>query len=155
MKLCTFCPKGTDCTGHILHTLIMKLYDALEKAGNSDELIKYLTRDEILTLANKGAEAREACWCKGFVLSVAKKFADMAGQEIPDNQLRMDAEKMVLQMDQLFSKLPKGSAIDLSELVYEIYNQTCEDAKAVDSQKMFPINVISQACTTVLKRKQT
>ncbi len=154
MDLCTFCPKGIKCDGYVLHSLIIRLYDAMGASGSSDELIKILSRDDLLTLANKGAEARKECWRKSFVLSVAHKFLEMAGQDSADGKLQHDAEKMILQMDQLFSKLPKGSAIEHSELVTEIYNQICEDVKINGARQIVPINVISQASMAVSYRKQ-
>jgi len=153
MKLCTFCPKGTKCTGNVLFTLIAKLYDAMSVAGNSDELIKFLSRDEILTLANKGAEAHEECWSKAFVLSIAGKFVVLADQDIPDDQLRQESEAMINLMKKLFSRLPTGGSIDLSALVPEIYNQTCEIVNQQETEKMFPINIISQACMKVVQNK--
>lgn len=123
-------------------------------SGSSDELIKILSRDDLLTLANKSAEARKECWSKSFVLSVACKFMELADQDSANGNLQHDSEEMILKMDKLFSKLPKGSAIEHSELVTEIYNQICEDIKHQGATQIVPINVISQACMAVSHRMQ-
>lgn len=146
MKLCAFCPKGTKCSGYILHTLVLKLFDVRSASGNSDAIAKSLSRDDLIVLADKGAAARVECWRKCFVLSVVAKIEELATSELPDDDLRMAVEDMIVRMGRLFSKLPKGSALDIPNLVMDIYNHLCETVNEKGLQMVVPVTCISHAC---------
>ncbi|MCR4378496.1 MAG: hypothetical protein NUV50_10460 [Rhodospirillales bacterium] len=152
MQLCTFCPKGTKCNGYILHTFILKLFNAIGTSESSDELIKVLSRDDLLVLANKGAESRVECWRMSFVLSVVAKIEEIALTDRSDDTLREDAEELIVRMGQLFSKLPKGNAINIPDLVMDIYNQLCENINEKGLQLVIPVSVISHACMAASRR---
>ncbi len=121
--------------------------------GDTAEIIHSLSREDMLLLADQGAAARETCWSKGFVLTVARKLADMASRNMPDADLRTGVERMIVNMDSLFAKLPKGISIDLSELTMEIFNQACIDLEEAGTNAVLPANILGQACAAVAQRK--
>ncbi len=86
-------------------------------------------------------------------MTVARKLADLVTKHKSDEQLRRTVERLIVQMDGLFSKLPKGISIDLSELAMEVFNQACYELKDLGSKVMIPANIIGQACTAVSNRK--
>ncbi len=137
----------------MLHSLILKLYDAMEARGDTSEIARALSREDMLLLADQGAEAHESCWSKGFVLTVARKLADMAAVKMEDRELRKGVERMIVQMDILFAKLPKGINVDLSDLTMEIFNQACIDLDELGADGVLPANILGQACANVLRDK--
>lgn len=108
--------------------------------------MKSLSRDDIIVLADKGAVARVECWRKCFVLSVVAKIEQLAVGELSDDELRAATEGMIVKMARLFAKLPKGSAIDIPDLVVDIYNQLCENVNEKGLQMVIPVTCISHAC---------
>ncbi len=60
---------------------------------------------------------------------------------------------MTVQMDGLFSKLPEGIVIDLSELAMEVFNQACHELKDLGSNAMIPANIVGHACIAASNRK--
>ncbi|MCW8915372.1 MAG: hypothetical protein OQK24_05895 [Magnetovibrio sp.] len=126
MKNCLLCPKGKKCRGYVLGELVLKLYDAVSHGGDSAAIAKALTREDMELLSTQGDKARITCWSKGFVLVLARKVADISRAAESEEELRIGIERLVVQMDGLFSKLPKGLTIDLSDLVMDIYNRATE-----------------------------
>lgn len=153
MKSCLLCPKGTRCRGYTLHALILKLYDAMEEGAELEEVLRELSREDMMVMADQGKYARVTCWSKGFVLVVARKVADIAKTAKTDTKLRTGIERMIVQMDVLFTKLPKGITIDLTELTMEVFNKACEILEEEGSKAMIPANVVGQACTAVSQKK--
>ncbi len=47
MKSCLLCPRGKSCRGHVLHRLILKLYNAMEARENADEIVRELSRQDM------------------------------------------------------------------------------------------------------------
>ncbi|WP_069956611.1 hypothetical protein [Magnetovibrio blakemorei] len=130
MKNCLLCPKGTKCRGYVLSELILKLYDAVEQhgsgAGYVEALTKSLTRQDMELLSEQGQKARVTCWSKGFVLVLARKVADLSRTVENDDELRIGIERLVVSVDGLFTKLPKGLSIDLSDLIMDVFNRATE-----------------------------
>lgn len=153
MDACLVCPKGTTCRGYKLHLLILKLYDALRAGAGTDLIVRELTREDMLTMADLGAKAEAACWNKGFVLTVARKVADITGAMPGDAKLRLEIERMIVRMDVLFTKLPHGIAIDLSDLAMEIFNHACANLETSGADAIIPANVVGQACAAVQRKK--
>ncbi len=125
----------------------------MENCGDTSDIVRSLSREDMLLLANQGAEARETCWSKGFVLTVARKLSDMAAMGMSESQLRKGVERMVVQIDGLFAKLPKGINVDLSCLTMEIFNQACANLEELGADGVLPANIIGQACANVLRKK--
>ena len=146
MKSCLLCPKGTRCKGYILHTLILKLYSAMESGGDSEAIARELSRQDLTLLAEYGQSGRQTCWSKGFVMVVERKLADLAAQGLTDDQLRRAVERMIVRMDGLFARLPNGISVDLSELTVEIYNLACQDLQGDGVRAFLPANILGQAC---------
>ncbi|MEO5335587.1 MAG: hypothetical protein H7841_01650 [Magnetospirillum sp. WYHS-4] len=134
--------------------MILKLYDAMEHRDSLDTIVRELSREDMLLLADQGASARETCWGKGFVMVVGRKIADIAKTATNDAQMRTSVERTIVQMDALFTKLPKGISIDLSELAMEVFNQACELLAKEGSKAFVSANVVGQACGAVNLRKQ-
>lgn len=153
MKSCLLCPKGQRCRGYVLHSLILKLYDAMSDGGSIEDIVRDLSREDMLVMAEQGAKARETCWSKGFVMVVARKVADIVKVAKSDTQMRTGIERMIVQMDSLFTKLPKGISIDLSELAMEVFNQATDLLDSEGSDAIIPGNVIGLACTAVSRKK--
>lgn len=153
MKSCLLCPKGTRCKGYILHTLILKLYAALETGGDSDAIARELSREDLLLLAEYGDKGRQTCWSKGFVMVVGRKLADLVAQGLTDDKLRRAIERLIVRMDGLFTKLPHGITVDLSEMTVEIYNQACENLQGEGVTAFLPANILGQACASVMQGK--
>lgn len=154
MKSCLLCPKGTRCRGYVLHTLILKLYDAMSHRGSIDAIVRELSKEDMLVLADQGASARETCWSKGFVMVVGRKVADIAKTSKNDIQMRTGMERMIVQMDSLFTKLPKGISIDLSELAMDVFNQACTVLEEEGSKAFISANIVGQACGAAVRKKQ-
>ena len=152
MKSCLLCPKGKRCRGYVLHTLILKLYDAMAEGGDLDSIVRELSREDMAVMAEQGAKARETCWSKGFVMVVARKVAEITGTATDDMKLRTGIERMIVQMDSLFGKLPKGISIDLAELTMEIYNEATTLLEEVGSEAVVPANIVGQACMAVSRK---
>ncbi len=60
--------------------MILKLYEAMEDRGDTAEIVRALSREDILLLA------------------------DMAARSIPDAKLRPGVERMIVNKDSLFAK---------------------------------------------------
>jgi len=136
----------------VLHTLILKLYDAMTRGGNVDSIVRELSREDMRVLADQGVKARETCWSKGFVMVVGRKVADLAKTARSDQELRRGIERMVVQMDVLFSKLPKGVAIDLADLAMEVFNQACLLLEEEGCDAVIPAVVVGQACIAASRK---
>jgi hypothetical protein len=154
VKSCLLCPKGTRCRGYVLHTLILKLYEAMSHKDGIDSIVRELTKEDMLVLAEQGASARETCWSKGFVMVVGRKVADIAKTARNDVEMRTGMERMIVQMDHLFTKLPKGISIDLSELAMDVFNQACAVLEEEGSKAFVSANIVGQACGAAVRKKQ-
>ncbi len=154
MKSCLLCPKGPRCRGYILYLLILKLHDAMSQGMDSDAIIRELSREDMTIIADLGDKARATCWTKAFVLVVARKVADITNTAKDDDiKLRSGIERMIVQMDMLFGKLPKGITIDLAELAMEVYNTACEMLEEQGSSAMLPANLVDQVCAKAASKK--
>lgn len=153
MRNCLLCPKGTRCRGYVLHTLVLKLYDAMTRRAETEAIVRQLSREDMEMMAELGGKARETCWGKAFVLVVGRKVADIAKTTKDDTQMRNGIERMIVQMDGLFTKLPKGVSVDLSEMAMEVFNQACTLLDEEGSGAFVPANVVGQACAAVNIKK--
>jgi len=149
LKSCLLCPKGTRCRGYVLHTLIFKLYNAMSEDVGLEDIVRELSREDMLAMAEQGAKARITCWSKGFVMVVARKVAEIAKASKDDIQMKNGIERMIVQMDGLFGKLPKGISIDLSELTVEIFNHAIQALEEEGIHSMIPASVVGKACTAL------
>ncbi len=154
MRSCLLCPRGTKCRGYILHTLILKLYDALEAGEDAAGIAASITREDAKLLAEYGDKARDTCWSKGFVLAVASKLSGMVTAGVTGDALRNSIERLIVRMDGLFSKLPHGIEVDLMELTVEIYNEACSNLKKEGANAFLPTQVVGQAAMNVVRRKE-
>lgn len=153
LKSCLMCPKGTACCGYVLHTLILKLYEAMEVRGCTASIVRELTREDMLLFAKQGAQARATCWTKGFVLAMGRRLANMAAQGTDEITMRRGIEHLIVQMDSLFAKLPAGIHVDIMDLSMEVFNQACEDMRELGSGAVVPANILGQAYASASKRK--
>ena len=144
MKSCLLCPKGKKCRGYVLSELILKLYDAVERGDNADAIARQLTREDMELLNTQGDKARITCWSKGFVMVIARKVADLTRTAEHENDLRVGMERLVVQVDSLFSKLPKGLSIDLADLVMDIYNNATEILATEGGTSVVPATILGK-----------
>ncbi|MEG3619387.1 hypothetical protein V5T82_13045 [Magnetovibrio sp. PR-2] len=144
MKNCLLCPKGTKCRGYVLSELILKLYDAVSKGLDATAIAQQLTVEDMELLSAQGDKARITCWSKGFVLVLARKVADISKNAESEVELRIGIERLVVQMDGLFSKLPKGLSIDLADLVMDIYNRATEIMADEGSTCVVPATILGK-----------
>ena len=136
-----------------MHLLILKLYEAMETQDCIDTIVRELSREDMLLLADQGAKARATCWTKGFILSVGRTLADMAATGMNETNLRRSVEHMIVQMDGLFAKLPKGIDVNIMDLSMEIFNQACEDLEKIEGNAMIPANILGQAFASMSRKK--
>ncbi|MBL4614080.1 MAG: hypothetical protein JKY27_04305 [Magnetovibrio sp.] len=156
MKNCLLCPKGRKCRGYVLSELILKLYDAVEQhsAGSDVEAIaKALTREDMVLLSEQGNKARVTCWSKGFVLVLARKVADLSKVAKDDDDLRHGIERLVVRIDGLFSKLPKGLSIDLSEMIMDVYNRATEILANEGGGAVVPATILGKVVTDAVRAR--
>lgn len=153
MENCLLCPKGVKCRGYKLHLMLLKLYDLMEVRGKVDDIVRELSREDMMLLAEQGAEARKTCWSKCFVLSVGRKLANFAAADIDDQTMRRSVEHLIVQMDSLFAKLPKGININIMDLSMEVFNQACIDLEESGSKGVLPSNILGQAFAAQAKKR--
>ncbi|MBY0430220.1 MAG: hypothetical protein K2Q10_03410 [Rhodospirillales bacterium] len=142
------------CRGYILHTLILKLYDSIESGQDAEHAARALTAEDMRLLADYGQKARETCWSKGFVMTVARKLADLAAIEDAPADLRIAVERMIVRMDGLFSRLPNGVQLDLADLSLEVYNHASLMLAERKAKIFLPANIVGNACCAVSRRKE-
>ncbi|MBF0248501.1 MAG: hypothetical protein HQL36_10590 [Alphaproteobacteria bacterium] len=156
MKNCLLCPKGTNCRGYVLSELILKLYDAVEKKGSQgsiDTIARALSLEDMKLLTQHGDKARVTCWSKGFVLVLARKVADISKNAKSDLQMRTGFERMIVSVDGLFSKLPKGIHVDMADMIMDVYNQASVILHQEGAQGMVPATVLGKVMTDVARAK--
>ena len=144
MKSCLLCPKGTRCRGYVLSELILKLYDAVAQGKDASAIARELTREDMELLSNQGDKARITCWSKGFVLVLSRKVADLSRTAESEDELRIGMERLVVQVDGLFSKLPKGLHIDLADLVMDVYNSATEILATEGGKCVVPATILGK-----------
>jgi len=154
MKNCLLCPKGRKCRGYVLSELILKLYNATEdQTGSSyvEAITQALTREDMELLSDQGQKARITCWSKGFVLVLARKVADLSRVAQSDEELRRGIERLVVNMDSLFAKLPKGLSIDLSDLIMDVYNRATEILADEGGSSVVPATILGKVVTDAVR----
>lgn len=156
MKNCLLCPKGRKCRGFVISELIIKLYDAVEQHGSGssvDAIAKALTREDMVLLAEQGNKARITCWSKGFVLVLARKVADLSKNAKDDDDLRHGIERLVVRVDGLFAKLPKGLTIDLSEMIMDVYNRATQILADEGGGAVVPATILGKVVTDAARAR--
>jgi len=154
VKNCLLCPKGRKCRGYVLSELILKLYDAVEDPGGAgyvESLRKALSHEDMQLLSDQGHKARITCWSKGFVLVLARKVADLSKAVDSDEELRVGIERLVVTVDGLFAKLPKGLAIDLEDLILDVYNNATEILAQEGGTAVVPATILGKAVTDIMR----
>lgn len=132
--------------------LVLKLYDAADSAEGADAIARELSREDMKLIADFGNKARETCWSKAFVLTIAKKVVGFAIKEKSEIKLRMAAENLVARLSGLFGKLPNGVRIDLGALAMDVYNQAAADLEKQGADNFLPANILGQACVNISRR---
>lgn len=128
------------------------MYGALEAGADAASIVGVLSRPERLLIAEYAEAARQTCWTKAFVLTVAGKLADFVREGQNDEQLRFSVEGMFTLMDGLFGRLPNGISLQLGDLAMDIYNETCRNLENVPGA-FLPANIVGQAYAAFLRRK--
>lgn len=150
---CRDCPGGDGCRGQKLHSLVLKMYAALEEEGGVEGVMRTLTRDEQRLFAELCDRARETCWTKAFVLTVARKLAEFVAEGQRNEGLRLSIEGLLAVMDGLFARLPNGIALRFQDLSLDVYNQACSELDSSGRGAFLPVNLIGQAFAAFLRRK--
>lgn len=147
MKNCLVCPRGKACQGYVIHDLVLKLYHAMERHDASvDEIARQLSLEDLTTLDKVGGKARVTCWSKAYRLAVSHLIvkigtdAGIANEE----QAQRAIQRMTVRMDSTFAKLPKGIAIDLDDMILDIYNLAVEEINASGNPGLIPAHVLRQ-----------
>ena len=153
MKSCLLCPKGTRCRGYVLHLVILKLLDAMETGEGADAIARELSREDMKLIADFGNKARETCWSKAFVLTIAKKIVGFATDETSEARLRAAAERLVVTLHRLFAKLPNGVRVDLGALAMDVYNQAAKGLEEKGTDNFVPANILGQACVNISRKR--
>lgn len=156
MKKCLLCPKGRKCRGYVLSELVLKLYDAVEHQGSASDIeaiAKALSREDMVMLAEQGSKARITCWSKGFILVLARKVADLSKNAKSDDELRRGIERLVVRIDGLFAKLPKGLTIDLADMVMDVYNRSTEILAEEGGGAVVPATILGKAVTDAARAR--
>lgn len=131
----------------------MKLLDALETGEGADAIARELSREDMKLIADFGNKARETCWSKAFVLTIAKKIVVFATEETSEVKLRAAAEHLVLVLHRLFAKLPNGVRVDLGALAMDVYNQAALGLEEQGIDNFLPANILGQACVNISRKR--
>lgn len=157
MKSCLLCPRNKLCRGVILQKVMLNLMEALaaHKGREVEDILRELDRADLETLAGVGANARETCWSKAFVMTMARRLAILAAGEPSEAVLRSKMDRLFVEMDMMFTRLPKGISIDVEDLLTDIYNQAQAVMKAEKQEGFLPMRVFGAAAggLSVKKRK--
>jgi len=78
---------------------------------------------------------------------LARKVADLSRHAKGEEDLRHGIERLVVQVDCLFAKLPKGLTIDLADLVMDIYNNATEILASEGGKAVVPATILGKIVT--------
>jgi hypothetical protein len=155
MKSCLLCPRGKSCQGYVLHELLLKLDTAMSERKNADAdaIVRQLSQEDLVTFAKMGVAARETCWNKGFVLMVAHRFAELGRKGLPEPALRAGVENVIVRMDMLAAKLPKGIKIDLQKMAMDIYNEAIRLLEEEGCKAFLPVNLLGNVMGGQMRKR--
>ena len=116
MKSCDDCPGSTQCSGHNLHPVLVRVFD-LYDGGMTDkfDILFALGEDDEAVLERYSAHVSSACWTKAALLAIVEvvsRLTDVGGSSVPADERVM---RTIQTARDAFSRFPWS----LDELVVQ------------------------------------
>lgn len=135
MKSCDDCPSSTQCSGHNLQPVLVRVYD-LFASGKTDkfDILFALDDEDEAILERYTTQVSRVCWTKAALLAIVEIVGRLGGQGLDSEQLAQQVRTSIATAREAFARFPwqLDELVEQAPDLYALIQERCPDEALCD-----------------------